>query len=365
MIRLLPFALAGLALSAVSLGSLQFRTYVLPLGGPAQAMVVAPLDGDATPDAALVIGANNYDASLLTLRGLGNGRLQTENLTALSGIGYVTRPRLVAAHLNQDELLDLGIMSVSDPVLLGDGDLSYAGTGFFPTFGGQRHDLGFRDFDADGDLDSMLLVNDFGGSLIDFGANDGSGAFSERGFVDAPTATAFDSRLHFADLDGDGRDETLSTGAGLGMSSETLPNAELVAGHFTALLTAHLNADSALDIALASPLTRGVVVLLNDGAGGFPAAQEVGSYGRPECLAAGDVTGNGHTDLVVANRDSGTLAVLENDGTGQFTRVVRLPVSADPVEVALADLDADGKLDVLVAGRSSSELTVLLNRLAP
>lgn len=363
--QLLPLALAGLALSAVPLAGPSFRAHTLALGGAAQAMVVAPLDADATPDVALVIGEDNHDASLLTLRGVGNGRLQMENLAALAGIGYTNRVRMTAAHLDGDALIDLALMSVADPILLGDGDLSFEGSGFIPTFGGQYHDLGFSDFDDDGDLDSMLLVNDFGGSLIDIGANDGQGNFGVRGFIDAPTSTGFDSRLHFADLDGDGRDETLSTGAALGMSSNTLPHAFPAVGHFPALLTAHLNADDALDIALASPLTRGVVVLLNDGAGGFPRAQQFSSFGRPECLAAGDVTGNGHTDLVVANRDNGTLAVLENDGAGQFTRVVRLPVSADPIEIEVADLDADGDLDVIVAGRASAELTVLLNQLAP
>ena len=367
MMRTLTFALAGLSLSAVPLGEPGFRRYVLPIGAPTIAMVVAPLDANATPDVALVIGEDNFDASLLTLNGLGDGRLQMENLAALAGIGYVDRPRMVAAELNGDELLDLAIMSVLDPILLGDGDLAYEGSGYIPTYGGQYYDLGFTDFDDDGDLDSMLFVNDFGGSYLDVGTNAGDGTFAKRGFDYAPAQTATNSRIHFADLDGDGRDEALGTGSnGLGITSNTLPAMpSVVEGSFPALLTAHLNADDALDIALASPSTNGVVVLFNDGAGGFLAPLFVNSYGRPECIAAGDITGNGHLDLVVANRDNSALAVLENDGAEHFTRVLRLPVSKDPIDIGLADLEADGDLDVIIAGSASEELTVLLNRLVP
>jgi len=360
---------AGLCAGAALLGEPAFRVYSIPLGAPALRLVVAPLDAGPTPDAAVLLRTDVDEVGLLTLRGSGSGRLTQVDLQALRQSGYVNTPTLAPDELNGDALLDFGIAAIpSGQVFLGDGDLTYTGMGFLPTAGGSQHGLDFTDVDGDGDLDSVLLVDDIGEWWLDVGINSGAGSFGGVNFSSAPGIPAQEAQLLFADVDNDGRDATFVVG-GTGLATSAWPgglpsNDLLLAGSLGEVLAADFDADGYLDLAVASPDAGGAFVLANDGAGGFPTAVFFPSGSRPRSLAAGDVTGNGHTDLAVANRGDGTVALLEGDGAGGFTRLSALTVAARPVDVEVADLDADGDLDLVVAS-DSPHLTVALNQRLP
>jgi hypothetical protein len=82
----------------------------------------------------------------------------------------------------------------------------------------------------------------------------------------------------------------------------------------------------------------------------------------PEAIAFGDVSNDGHLDIVVANRSSGTIQVFLNDGNGNFTQPFGPVVTGlQPESIAIADVNNDGLNDVLVACNGSNAVFVHLN----
>lgn len=79
----------------------------------------------------------------------------------------------------------------------------------------------------------------------------------------------------------------------------------------------------------------------------------------PAAVAAGDLDGDGHQDLVVANQLSDDLTILLGDGTGHLVNAGRVPGGENPADVALADLNEDGNLDIVVANHDTDYLTIL------
>jgi hypothetical protein len=80
----------------------------------------------------------------------------------------------------------------------------------------------------------------------------------------------------------------------------------------------------------------------------------------PLSVAAGDFTGNGITDLVVANNGSETVSYLPGNGDGTFGPKTDLDMGSYPSAVAAADLNGDGKLDLVVSNVLGSSIEVAL-----
>jgi hypothetical protein len=127
------------------------------------------------------------------------------------------------------------------------------------------------------------------------------------------------------------------------------------------VVIADLDGDGWPDLATADLGTNTVTVLRNDGQGGFAShtSYSVGVGLHPSSLAVGDLDGDGHPDLVVANVDSNTVAVFLADGQGGFENAVNHAAFSTPIAVAIADVDGDGHLDVVVANRQIASISVL------
>jgi hypothetical protein len=87
---------------------------------------------------------------------------------------------------------------------------------------------------------------------------------------------------------------------------------------------------------------------------------ETGS--SPVCVLAGDLNGDGRTDLVSVNARSGDAMVLLGRGDGTFLPLVRYSNGADPVAGTLADLNGDGILDLVLVNGTTNSITVSRGR---
>src|SRR5207245_113403 len=112
-------------------------------------------------------------------------------------------------------------------------------------------------------------------------------------------------------------------------------------------------------------------VLLNTTAPGaatpsFAAATNFPVGATPRSVATADVNGDGRPDLLVANFISNDVSVLLNTtapgaAVPSFSAAVNFATGAFPFSVAAADVNGDGHPDLVVANSASNNVSVLLN----
>lgn len=84
--------------------------------------------------------------------------------------------------------------------------------------------------------------------------------------------------------------------------------------------------------------------------------------GDPRDAVTGDVTGNGHDDLIVANQGSREVSVVEGDGNGRFGDVQNYDLGTWGKGVTVADFNGSGATDVAVTLPRKDRVAVLLNK---
>ncbi len=241
-----------------------------------------------------------------------------------------------------------------------------------PQFGNLVLDSGYRpaglalaDFDGDGMLD-VAAAEDTG--ICDFAIFLGTHGDYLSPPVLYPSGTCFCLRIATGDFNSDGKldlaqaceddefDLTVSLGNGDGTFGapdvySVTPGDDprpIVVGEFTG--------DSFDDVILADNGSGGLWLVPGNGDGTLGGVTLVLSGAWLHSLAAGDLNGDTHLDLVGAHLISG-LKVFLSDGIGGFAP----PVDYDSGgELTLADLDDDGDLDLATAPWSSP-VSVLVN----
>jgi hypothetical protein len=110
----------------------------------------------------------------------------------------------------------------------------------------------------------------------------------------------------------------------------------------------HLPGDYAADLAVVAPGTNEVLVLRNDGQGGFASPLRYASGGvAPVVVVTGSFVGDGLADLAVGHRD-GSVTFFQGNPDGTFTPRPGLTVTGLGTVTGLeaADLDGDGETDL-------------------
>jgi hypothetical protein len=83
------------------------------------------------------------------------------------------------------------------------------------------------------------------------------------------------------------------------------------------------------------------------------------SGGQPIFVAAADLNGDGHADLVTANTAADNVSVFLGNGNGTFSARADYPAGDSPRSIHVADLDNDGSPDLAVANSGSGSVSVL------
>ena len=125
----------------------------------------------------------------------------------------------------------------------------------------------------------------------------------------------------------------------------------IVAGDFTG--------DGRTDLAVANAGDNDVSVLLGNGDGTFQPQVTYAVGNGPDAIVAGDFNGDGRTDLAVANySDPGVhgndVSVLLGNGDGTFQAQVTYAVGTGPTAIVAGDFNGDGRTDLAVANVDST-----------
>ncbi len=227
------------------------------------------------------------------------------------------------------------------------------------------------DFNGDGHSD--VAAANFGTDNVELFFNDGAGALLPGGRYkvgDSPGAIVAadfnaDGRLDLAASDGLGIAILINGGDGTFASAVHVVLDKSINAFPVSITAADLDGDGDVDLAASaigwtidfqtfiSENIDNVGVLLNDGAGAFSLAETVRfDHPHPRLwdITAGDVDGDGRTDIVV-DQSTGLVNFLLNRGGGSFENAfsITLGEEHDLSDVRLVDLDGDGKLDLVVA----------------
>ena len=363
--------------------------YLPRLFEPTSASVTGDFDGDGDTDiivSSLIAGSAVFKYPVRLY--LNDGYGVFHDVTASRMPNLKTRATsLAAGDVDKDGDLDL-VVGVYGSIALKTQNLLFLnqGKGYFkdvstsnlPQVYGGTYAVELSDVDKDGDLDLVLGIGAYPNALL---LNDGKGRFSKAPYTMMPGTRSSTRAIALADLDGDG-DLDLVTGNMLDPSRVYFNDGKgtfrSIPGRFPTarartigVFTRDFDRDGDIDILLAN---TGAVsrLFLNDGKGYFKDAtashMPSKSYNLT-CMDAGDIDGDGDTDLVFASfyRDTYMArrakgVVYLNDGKGIFHESTA-PGTAFSWEIVsalrLADLDKDGDLDLLAWGEEVDDRLLL------
>lgn len=357
-------------------------------GGTAPSSITsADFNGDGLIDLA-VVDIGSGDVSILLNNGSG---VFSVLQTIPFGIMFpgVLLGQIAAADFNGDGSIDLAVTDQTPNnrvfILLNNGDGTFAApvaysTGAFPAVS-QSYSIATGDFDGMNGVDLAIanVGQITGTSFITVLLNNGSGGFNMAPgspFATTPGLAPFD--IVTADFNGDGildlatanrdtNDVTLFLGNGNGTFQTPGVSFSVLPGGSSpiSLVSADLNGDGFIDLAVGNVLTSNVTVFLNNGSGSFTEAP--GSPFPTDGntfefdITAADVNCDGAIDLATANTGSNTVSILINDGSGGFSAPVEFLADEGPISITAADFNGDGRIDLATANEASDDVSILLN----
>jgi len=283
-------------------------------------------------------------------------------------------PRLLARDFNSDGLPDV-VFPTS-----GSGGVNNVAIAFANSRGGFEPqikvlpDLGLPseyvaieagDLNGDGKLDLVAAgATGFGNnSRVSVAFGDGTGKFAApSNYTVSPLVIG----VAVSDFNGDGKVDVvtinrnnssngtlsvlLNKGSGELNEARTLP----FPNPFTVPLQieiADFNTDGKPDLAILSQTADQVVIMRNDGLGGFVSQETLEFAFNSQGMAVGDFTGDGKNDVVAVSTSE--IRVLPGKGDGSFDAPIKYPYGNSGTTILAEDLNGDGRPDWVVPGGES------------
>jgi hypothetical protein len=251
-------------------------------------------------------------------------------------------------------------------VMKGTGNGSFAAATNYPA-GAFPRAIAVGDLCGHGRRD--LAIANWGAGTVSILCNNGSGGFPSvpSSFAAGPSPYG----VAVGDFNGDNKPDLIVANDNIG-ATLLLGNGD---GTFqppiyifdpalapSSITVADFNNDGKLDFAAANPTLGTVSVLLGNGNGTFKPAVStpLASSSRPLFITSGKLNeSSGNPDVAVTDT-LGTVWVLTGAGNGQFTKNGPYPVATYPNSIALGDLNGDGHQDLVVADMYGNVVSVLL-----
>lgn len=230
-----------------------------------------------------------------------------------------------------------------------------------------------RDFNGDG-KDDVAVGNVFAaGDNVSIFLGDGAGGFTEAPGSPVPVGQK-PCTMTSGDFNGDGKvdlatancnsnDVTILLGNGDGTFTQPPGSPFAVGSAPNGIVAGDLNGDGKLDLAIANENDDNVTILLGNGDGTFAAAagSPIAVGTTPNAIAIGHFDAGATLDLAVANLGSSDVTILLGNGNGAFTPAGGSPVAVgtSPGWIAAGDLNGDGKTDLVTANEGADSISIL------
>ena len=353
-----------------------------PVGNGPRGVVAADVNGDGILD---MIVANRNSSSVSVRFGNGFGGFGAEAVYS-SGTTKKDSKRSITVALgdvDNDGDLDIAVTNRKAGTV---GVLLNNGAGVFTTstFSTGVKKLGkfpmsvkMGDMNNDGNLDIVTTNASVGkknGSIAILLGN-GSGSFGTANTIQTQGRKPRD--LVLGDFNGDGNLDVAATNllsreivfmAGNGAGGLAAPVSYTVGSQPTSIIAADFNGDGILDLAVTCQTVREISVLMGTGNAVGTFSETLGiKYPNTELeisINSTDLNGDGNADLIIANRATNTLSYMLGLGNGTFDTRVDFKVGGvkgrQPVAIAYGDFNNDGAIDLMVANAGTDDVSVLL-----
>lgn len=372
---------------------------IIPTGSGTTSVTVANLNSDEHPD---IVSVNNESGTVTLLTGNGDRSFAPAETVREIAKAYV----VLSEDFNSDNKADLAVLTTDGKLslLMGDGTAHFSQGQTHSVFPGSATDLVMKAADFNADDKPDIIIGTYNYLAVLYG--DGAGEFGTpvkptpqngavsiacadftgdeitdvaysylgklhilvsngvNGFSDQTLSNNSETFLVNGDFNNDGHQDIVFPRLGkllLGNGTGAFPTAfdvDPVKG-FGSILAAKLNDDDLLDVAI---INNGGVVSVHYATSGTSFANHinylVGTY--PADVVANDLDGDGHIDLILAERKViGGVSVLYNEGNS-FSTSEAYHDRGLHTEVVVGDFNNDDRPDVVASNFTEKTVTVLI-----